>query len=76
MMTDTATPEDFLPLKEARLRRHLTQQRLAEMSGKSIATVRDLEQGKRRTVQRRTWDAFCEVLNVPGFSDLDRLTDR
>lgn len=87
MSTDRLEPLSVRPLraerwpkmKQARHDRELTQQRLAELAGVSIATVRDLENNERTgrvNVRRTTWARLTRALGVEGFSDLRRIENR
>lgn len=62
-------------LKAAREAKELTQQRLAEITGLSIGSIREWEQGVRTTLYTRTWNKLCDALDVPvelGFHGLQR----
>jgi transcriptional regulator with XRE-family HTH domain len=55
---------------DARKRRGLTQQRLAELAQISFDTVKEIEQGRRTRVKAETWDRLCEVLGVESLEGL------
>jgi DNA-binding XRE family transcriptional regulator len=67
--------KDWPTLAEARADADLTQQRLAEIAGVSIATVRDIERF-RKVISRRTWGKLTKALGVEGFRDVYRLENR
>jgi transcriptional regulator with XRE-family HTH domain len=52
-------------IRAARLRRHWTQKRLAEMVGLSASRVAQVERGKGVGVSAETWFAFSVALDVP-----------
>jgi DNA-binding XRE family transcriptional regulator len=70
-----ASAKDWPTFSEARAEKDLTQQRLAEISGLSIATVRDIERF-RKVISRRTWSRLTKALEVEGFRDVYRLENR
>lgn len=66
-------------LKAAREAKELTQQRLAEITGLSIGSIREWEQGVRTTLYTRTWNKLCDALDVPvevGFHGLHRVFNK
>lgn len=54
----------------------MTQQKLADQAGVSIASVRDLERNVRVRVGRRVYRSLARVLGVEGFRDLYQLKNR
>ncbi|MER5700442.1 helix-turn-helix domain-containing protein [Micromonospora sp. NPDC002296] len=56
-------------LKALRDSRRLTQEELAEASGSSVRTIREMERGRVRTPQRRTVVLLADAL---GLADADR----
>ncbi|MEV4141857.1 helix-turn-helix transcriptional regulator, partial [Dactylosporangium sp. NPDC049742] len=53
-------------LKASRRAAGLTQRRLADQAGMSVAAIRDLEQGRTRRPQRRFVDAIVAALAPHG----------
>ncbi|MFJ2608047.1 helix-turn-helix domain-containing protein [Streptomyces sp. NPDC087425] len=52
-------------VKDARKRNRLTQRELAEHSGVSVSTIRELEQGERSGARMETLHALARVLRLP-----------
>lgn len=53
-------------LRALRLRNGLTQEALAEASGSSVRTIREMEHGRVRTPQRRTAALLADALGLDG----------
>lgn len=58
-------------VREARLKRGWTQERLARMANLSIETVRAVEQGQRAFVRQATVDRLCHALGEVAFAGLE-----
>ncbi len=61
-------------LRDLRDSRRLTQEELAEASGSSVRTIREMERGRVRTPQRRTVALLADALGLAG-ADRDGFLD-